>query len=115
MLLQVNASEEPQKHGFAYDALEGVIAHVKAFKGLSVQGLMGMAAAGADKERLDQTFSKLQSTQTSLQAKGFKLPALSMGMSGDVHRAVRYGATHVRLGSVLFGSITSEEQALLRL
>ena len=114
VLLQVNASEEPQKQGVAFDELAALVEQAVQLPGIQLQGLMGMAAAGVTDEQLDATFSRLQTAQHRLLASGFDLPVLSMGMSQDVHRALLFGATHVRLGSILFGPLSPQEHQLLQ-
>lgn len=99
VLLQVNISREPQKHGFAPEA--AVAACREAVTLVDVRGLMGMAAAGGNP---GTAFAELRGILGEAeQALGRRLPILSMGMSGDLEAAVRAGSTLVRVGRDLFG------------
>ena len=101
--LEVNASREASKHGFAPEevsALAGVLAKVKHVR---IEGLMTMAAYEDDPEQTRPTFAALRSLRDRLATQlGRPLPQLSMGMSNDFEIAIEEGATLVRLGTVLF-------------
>ena len=101
VLIEVNVSGEPQKHGAAPSELAEVIAAVQAEPSLRLQGLMTMPPEG-DLEAARRTFSALGSLR-SLHGGVPVLPELSMGMSGDLEIAVASGATLVRVGSAIFG------------
>jgi pyridoxal phosphate enzyme (YggS family) len=108
VLLEVNASREPAKHGFAPEELPGLAAAVRsAGDALRVDGLMTMAAYGDDPEAARPTFAEVRGLRDRLRREwGWlgpdALPQLSMGMSGDFEVAVEEGATMVRVGSTLF-------------
>ncbi|HEY2517274.1 MAG TPA: YggS family pyridoxal phosphate-dependent enzyme, partial [Polyangiaceae bacterium] len=101
VLIEVNVSGEPQKHGAAPSELAEVIAAVQAEPSLRLAGLMTMPPAD-DLEAARRTFSALGSLR-SLHGGVPLLPELSMGMSGDLEIAVACGATLVRVGSAIFG------------
>jgi PLP dependent protein len=94
VLVQVNTGEEPQKAGVAPRDADALIASARA-AGLNVEGLM--AIPPADEEPI------LHFALLARIAARNGLPVLSMGMSGDYEAAIRLGATHVRLGTALFG------------
>ncbi len=99
VLLQVNVSREPQKHGFPPEAVVAACAGVAGM--LDLHGLMGMAAVRGDPR---PAFSELRRLRDEAEQRlGRRLPILSMGMSGDYQVAVREGATMLRLGRALFG------------
>jgi pyridoxal phosphate enzyme (YggS family) len=105
VLLEVNASREAAKHGFAPEEVPSLAPALAGLKHLRVEGLMGMAAYEEDPERCRPTFAALRELRDRL--KGLVGPAhpldqLSMGMSNDYEVAVEEGATLVRLGTVLF-------------
>ncbi|OZC03045.1 YggS family pyridoxal phosphate-dependent enzyme [Rubricoccus marinus] len=104
-LVQVNISGEDSKHGVAPEALPELLERAQAFESLNVCGLMGMAepAAPEDLDRIVRPqFARLRHlAETGLWREA---PLLSMGMSGDFETAIEEGATHVRLGRVLFGA-----------
>lgn len=105
-LLEVNASREASKHGFAPENLPVLAARLAEMKYVRIEGLMTMAAYEKDPERTRPTFAALRTLRDRLAAElGRPLPHLSMGMSNDFEIAVEEGATLVRLGTVLFEGI----------
>jgi PLP dependent protein len=105
VLLEVNASREAGKHGFAPEEVPGLAPHLAALGHVRVVGLMTMAALAEDPERARPTFAALRRLRDHLRAAlgpGQPLEHLSMGMSNDFEVAVEEGATLVRLGSALF-------------
>ncbi|QJR38147.1 YggS family pyridoxal phosphate-dependent enzyme [Gemmatimonas groenlandica] len=106
VLVQVNVSGESTKSGFALHDLATVAARLHACSNLRVRGVMTMAPFDAEESVLRTVFRGARDARAQLQAAGFGADWLSMGMSGDYEVAVEEGATHVRLGTVLFGSRT---------
>jgi pyridoxal phosphate enzyme (YggS family) len=105
VLLEVNASGEPSKHGFPPDEVSGVVPHLAGLRHVRVLGLMTMAAFEEDPERCRPTFAPVRELAERLRREvGGPHPfdQLSMGMSNDFEVAVEEGATLVRLGTVLF-------------
>jgi hypothetical protein len=90
--LQVNVGDEPQKGGCAVADLPALIA---AAQGLPVVGLMCIPPAEVEPAPYFALLAKL--------ARRHGLTGLSMGMSADYESAVMIGATHVRVGTALFG------------
>lgn len=106
VLIQVNVTGEATKHGVAFDRAEEVAGAVAAMPGLSLRGLMTMAALGATPEATRAAFRQLRQIGEQLARRGVWAaaePALSMGMSDDFEIAVEEGATMVRIGRALFG------------
>ena len=103
-LLEVNASGEMSKHGFAPEEVPALAPIVAELQNVRVCGLMTMAAFEDDPQRCRPTFAELQRQRNCLQIElgGRPLEHLSMGMSNDFEVAVEEGATLVRLGTVLF-------------
>jgi PLP dependent protein len=93
LLIQVNTGEEPQKAGVAPGDAPGLIALAR---GLPVKGLMCIPPADAAPAPHFALLAKI--------AGEHGLPLLSMGMSADFEIAIRFGATHVRVGQALFGA-----------
>jgi pyridoxal phosphate enzyme (YggS family) len=95
LFIQVNTGEEPQKSGAAPAHTPAFVDHVRNGLRLPVRGLMCIPPA-------DQTpaphFALLQKL-----ARAHDLPWLSMGMSDDFDSAIKFGATHVRIGTAIFG------------
>lgn len=94
VLVQVNTGAEPQKAGVLPGDADALIA-VGRDLGLMVEGLMCIPPAD---EAPGPHFALLRNI-----ARRNGLGVLSMGMSGDFETAIRFGATHVRVGSSLFG------------
>jgi pyridoxal phosphate enzyme (YggS family) len=103
VLLEVNCSREVSKGGFAPEAVPGLSDKLKSLDGISIRGLMTMAAYADDPEAARPTFVELRQLRDGLATRsGLALPHLSMGMSGDFEVAVEEGATFVRIGTMLF-------------
>ena len=106
ILIQVNCSAEPQKGGVEPDELPALLEAVRKLERLEMSGLMTMSALTDDTEEQRRAFRKLRELRESAERAGYRLPELSMGMSGDFPVAVEEGATMVRLGTILFGERT---------
>ncbi|HLJ97371.1 MAG TPA: YggS family pyridoxal phosphate-dependent enzyme [Gemmataceae bacterium] len=112
VLLEVNASREPNKYGFAPEELPGLVPAIRTLRHVHVRGLMTMAALEADPERCRETFAAVRSLRDRLAkevAAPHRLEQLSMGMSNDFEVAVEEGATLVRIGTALFEGLEREE------
>ncbi len=94
LFVQVNTGEEDQKAGVAPQEADAFIAECRALD-LSVQGLMCIPPADEEPSLHFALLAKI--------AERNGLQGLSMGMSGDFERAIALGATHVRVGSAIFG------------
>jgi len=107
IFLQVNIGGETSKGGFAPDLLRAEMEGLLGLGRLEIVGLMCIPPVGPDAESARPWFSSLRNLRDSLEVEfGVKLPALSMGMSGDYQVAIAEGATHVRVGSAIFGKRT---------
>lgn len=95
LFVQVNTGAEPQKAGVLPEAVDAFVAAVRAMD-LPVVGLMCIPPEGADPV---PHFAQL----AGMAARN-GLPGLSMGMSADFETAIAHGATHVRVGSAIFGA-----------
>lgn len=104
VLLQVNVSGEGQKSGCSPEDAETLLRAIDAVPELRCDGLMAMAPLVDDPEDARPTFRGLRELRDELQeSTGLPLPVLSMGMSNDFEVAIEEGATHVRIGRLLFG------------
>jgi pyridoxal phosphate enzyme (YggS family) len=97
VLLQVNATGESQKSGCLPDTVEGLVAMAVEL-GLNVEGLMTMGPTAQPPEAARSAFREVRALVDEL-----GLGTCSMGMTADLEVAVAEGATHVRVGSALFG------------
>lgn len=93
--VQVNIGDEPQKGGVAIDDLPTLLAEARAAE-IPLAGLMCVPPADKEPAPYFALLAKL--------AARHGLTGLSMGMSSDFETAVELGATHVRVGSALFGT-----------
>jgi len=94
LYVQVNIGEEPQKAGVAPGELDALLEACRGL-GLAIEGLMCIPPA-------DQPPAPFFASLRELAAR-HALPVVSMGMSGDYAEAIAQGATHVRVGSAIFG------------
>ncbi|EHJ48415.1 protein of unknown function UPF0001 [Solidesulfovibrio carbinoliphilus subsp. oakridgensis] len=102
--LQVNVAGEAQKSGVSPEGLPALAEAVAAMPALSLSGLMVLPPVFDDPDGARPAFARLRELRDGLAARlGLALPVLSMGMSGDLEAAILEGATHVRVGTDLFG------------
>jgi len=103
ILLELNCSRESAKGGFAPEELRVIGDTLVPLEGLLITGLMTMAAHSDDPDMSRSTFVELRELRDRLESfMQRELPHLSMGMSNDFEIAIEEGATHIRLGTVLF-------------
>ena len=101
--LQVQVEEEPQKGGVAPAELRALADAVAALPRLRLRGLMCIPPPHEDEAAQRAAFARLRRLRDELDAAGHALDALSMGMSADFEAAIEEGATHVRVGTAIFG------------
>lgn len=106
VLVQVNIGREPQKSGCLPEDTLTLVDAVSESEHLRLDGLMGIAPMIADAEEARPYFRLLRELRDEISQNrpGVDLPVLSMGMSGDFEAAILEGATHVRIGSAIFGA-----------
>ena len=108
VLLEVNASHEPQKTGFSPAEVPSLARHLANVRRVQVRGLMTMAAQFENPADARPAFAELRALRDRLQAEvgdAVKLDHLSMGMTNDFEVAVEEGATLIRVGTALFEGI----------
>ena len=113
VMVQVNASEEPQKFGVAVGASVHLAEQVDSMPNLQVVGLMTMAPFDADEKVVRHCFTRTREIVEEMKwhkIGGSALRHLSMGMSNDFEWAIQEGATMVRVGSLLFGGKPADEE-----
>jgi PLP dependent protein len=96
LFIQVNTGDEKQKAGVSVDSADSFIAECQNKYGLRISGLMCIPPVN---EAPETHFALLAQI-----ARRNHLEKLSMGMSGDFETAIKHGATHVRVGSAIFGT-----------
>jgi pyridoxal phosphate enzyme (YggS family) len=95
-LIEVNTGEEPQKSGIFPEAADDFIVECRDHLGLPIAGLMCVPPL-EDEPALHFALLREIARRTGL-------GLLSMGMSADFEKAIRFGATHVRVGTAIFGA-----------
>lgn len=108
VLLQVNVSGEESKQGFSKSEIIEMLDEIYINKGIIIRGLMTMAPFTDDKYILEKVFSDTFDLFNKIRelknGSGFNI--LSMGMSNDYPLAIKHGATHIRVGTAIFGERT---------
>ena len=100
IFIQVNIGDESQKSGIAVENLSSFVNFCKKDLELNVVGLMAVPPADVNASPYFALLAKL--------AKENNLPKLSMGMSADYEDAIALNATHIRLGTAIFGARISK-------
>jgi PLP dependent protein len=106
VMMQVNASEEPQKFGVAVGAAVHLGEQIATMPGVQLVGLMTMAELTDDEKAIRSAFRRTREIFEEMKwqkigGAGFR--HLSMGMSHDYEIAIEEGSTMIRVGSALFG------------
>lgn len=101
--IQINISQDPAKAGIAATDLLSFADQLGALPRLRLGGIMAITAADLSETELRRQFDELKSLSDTLIQKHPDASVLSMGMSADFETAIECGATHVRVGSALFG------------
>ncbi len=100
---EINIGEEQTKGGITAENAKDFCSKVASLEGVRLVGLMTIPPPGCD----ESVFAKMQELFESLKAmkeiNKSQIEVLSMGMSGDYEKAIKFGATIVRIGSGLFG------------
>jgi hypothetical protein len=103
LCIQVALIPEPTKGGVGPDALPALAAGIQALPRVKLRGLMCVPPPQPDTVAERAVFAGLRHLLERLNESGHALDVLSMGMSGDFESAIAEGATHVRIGTALFG------------
>lgn len=98
VMIEVKLSEEPTKSGADPGAVGELAAAIREMPNLKLLGLMTMPPWSEDPESSRPYFRRLRSL-----AESHELKCLSMGMSHDLETAIEEGATHIRVGTAIFG------------
>ena len=101
--LQVRLEDEPGKGGVEPEQLAELARTVCGLPRLRLRGLMALPPPRDSYDEQKQLFDRMATLLQELNSQGLGLDTLSMGMSGDLEAAIAAGATHVRVGTALFG------------
>jgi pyridoxal phosphate enzyme (YggS family) len=107
VLVEVNTSAEPTKHGVSPDGLPALLEAVLGLSRLDLEGLMtiGPGLAIEDPEASRSCFRRLRGLAEDCRRRfSIPLPHLSMGMTSDFEVGIEEGATIIRLGTAIFGA-----------
>lgn len=99
VMIEVKLSPEGSKHGASPEELPALCQSIRALPNLRLTGLMTIPPWSTDAASSRPYFAKLREL-----SERHAVPGLSMGMSNDFEVAIEEGATHVRIGTALFGS-----------
>ena len=103
LCIQVALVAEPGKGGVEPAGLPDLARQIRELPGLRLRGLMCVPPPQPSEAAQRGLFAHLRHELEGLNARGLGLDTLSMGMSGDFEAAIAEGATHVRIGTALFG------------
>jgi pyridoxal phosphate enzyme (YggS family) len=107
ILLAVNLAGEATKGGVTGDDASSIAAAIAKLANVRLDGLMTMPPPADDPEASRPAFEALRALRDRIAGElGQPLPVLSMGMSNDFEVAIACGATHVRIGTAIFGERT---------
>jgi len=104
LCIQVALIPEPTKGGVEPAAVAALASQISMLPRVKLRGLMCVPPPQPDAAAERAVFKDLRKLLEGLNAEGHDLDTLSMGMSGDFESAIAEGATHVRIGTALFGS-----------
>lgn len=102
ILLEVNIGEERTKSGINEDNLVDLLYETSRFENIRIKGLMCIPPI-ANSERYLYSMQMLFEDTKQKHIRNCSMEVLSMGMSGDFEKAIKYGSTCVRIGSALYG------------
>ncbi|MCA9242647.1 MAG: YggS family pyridoxal phosphate-dependent enzyme [Phycisphaerales bacterium] len=112
VFVEINTGGEDAKTGLSAEAAREVVQHLPNCPTIHMLGLMTMAPYADDPQTVRPMFAKLRALRDEWIETGVARPdarRLSMGMSNDFEVAIEEGATDIRLGSVLFEGIDTED------
>lgn len=103
-LLELHLGAEETKQGLSEEEIRDILSHKDKYPHIVFRGLMGMATNTDDEDIIRKDFAYISNLMTELESvSGDDFNELSIGMSGDYKIAIEYGATMVRLGTIIFG------------
>ena len=101
--IEVSINLEENKNGVDYHNIYDFVSELLNYKKINLVGLMMMAIKNDTEDDLNNQFKRLYDLKIDLEKKfNINIPYLSMGMSDDYKYAIKNGATHIRLGRILW-------------
>jgi len=107
ILIEVNVAEEDSKFGVKVEETLQLVKEIAALDGVHICGLMTIAPYVVDSEENRWIFRKIRELSVDIASQNLdnvNMNILSMGMTGDYEVAIEEGATHVRVGTGIFGA-----------
>ena len=103
--IQVNTGNDPLKHGFSSDETIEVTMEISQLPNLQIEGIMMIPPHIEMDEKYRSIFTKTRELRDHILLAGVSsCKNISMGMSRDFEMAIEEGATHIRIGTALFGA-----------
>lgn len=103
--IEISINLEETKNGVDFKEINPFISEILKYKNINIVGLMMMAVRYSDSDDLANQFKRLADLKKQLELDfSINIPYLSMGMSDDYNEAIKEGATHIRLGRILWKS-----------
>ncbi len=104
IFIQINISKDPKKQGFYPEKINETIKKIIKKENLLLTGVMTIPKNGLEKKELSTQYSKIKKIQQFIKKNICNTcDNISMGMSNDYEIAISEGATHIRIGTALFG------------
>lgn len=106
ILIEINAAGEESKFGLDYDNVLAMVKEIAPLPGIHINGLMTVAPYTDDPETNRVFFRNLRELAVDIDRQSIdnvSMTVLSMGMTGDFEVAIEEGATHIRVGTAIFG------------
>ena len=106
ILIELNIAEESSKFGLTFEECEDMIRKISALPNIQIKGLMTVAPFVENAAENRQYFKAMKQLSVDIMTKNIDnvcMDILSMGMTGDYEVAIEEGATHVRVGTGIFG------------
>ena len=106
--IQVNVDGGPTKAGVPPEQAAELARQIATLPGLRLRGIMSIPEPAPDFASALAVYQRSLALYESLQAQGFDLDTLSLGMSADLEAAIHAGSTTVRVGSAIFGARSAQ-------
>ena len=103
--IQVNSGQDPQKHGFEVESILEKVQEIFQLSNITIEGIMMIPPHIEMDDKYRSIYSRTRKLRDEIVTMGIdSCKNLSMGMSRDFEMAIEEGATHIRLGTALFGA-----------
>ena len=104
IFLQINIGNLENRRGFLTKEIETAASTINLYKNISIEGVMIIPPLTDNKKKYLNYFKKAKDIQIKIKTKIKTCKNLSMGMTNDYVDAIKEGATHIRIGTALFGA-----------